>query len=263
MDEIIPWGIIGVLSFEFAILTIFIAIVSAILILILLPIMLKILSKIGTYRRLKSQDDQNYSHLYGDTSGESFINKFFSIFLLNIIIGFSLLISLIYTFNTISSLFSDLPKTTSIQLLSLNLPSPMLNSSTHSPVMSSFALSLFLIPAILFSLRILSNPTKKFNFLKLYYMSITEDKKKVVDFKKEVISLYSSFIIITFVVLYASILYTAIKWDISTSFNVLLSIIPPINIAFFVFLAIELFSIFVLTFIGEYYLMKCEPIDMS
>jgi hypothetical protein len=264
-NDLIAYFIIGVLSFILSNLIIYIAIVTAVTLLLVLPIMLKILGKIGTYTPLKSSNEQNYSTLYGEQPGESFKRKCWNIFLLNIVIGITLLISLLYTFNTISSLFSDPPKSNYIQLIYWNISSSSLpNSPTPSPVTASFTLALFLVPAILFSVRLLSNPTKKYNFLKLYYMSVNDDDEIVNDFKKDVISLYSSFVITTIAVFYASILYTAIKWSPFTALSVLLSIRPPLDdFTFYLYLGIEFFAILVLTIIGEYYLMKCEPIKIS
>jgi hypothetical protein len=159
-DLFLDLSILSALCVLLFYIMIFIIIFTMITVFIWLPAIFYAVDSLGQYPPLLEKKRSSKSTQKGDT----FMEKYIKVIFANIIIGISLFITLIFTFNTLPQIFVEKP---AYQNLSINIPytnfiypipmTPSILSSTDI----AFFLTLIVIPIFLHTLRVLANPRKK------------------------------------------------------------------------------------------------------
>lgn len=196
--------------------------------------------------------------------GEYDTEKFWKVLKANIVVGASLLIVLIYIFNSIPTSFFDIGNCAANTTVNQTFVGK--DQSNIKLSNGAFALAMIFIPSFLLSLRLFANPTKDWikGIIQTENRSTEEIKKKIRYFKDQVISYYYSFIVSTIILLYLSmllVLYVNGGNITSCLFNPFMPKMDTISIIFF--LIIEFVAVIFTTLIGEWYLKISPPIDQD
>jgi len=207
-------------------------------------------------------------------------NRFKKVTIANFFIGFSLLFTLIFTINTLPSIFLIEPISMLYPNISVQIPYsdvPYTLTATKSSLSTSdiaFSLTLIVIPTYLLSLRYLSNPLKrkiKFSFFSSFHSTKKEvldlnqqDVEKIKNIKEQYKGLYFSFIATTMAIFYFAICFTAMKFGSIAIIPLIFSFFPTIDpLSIGIFIAIDIGIILLLSYCLEILLECHEPIDQN
>jgi hypothetical protein len=250
--------ILGILAGVWLGIVIFFTFATVITAILWLPQIFKSVYNLGIYHPLVEQP------AIFPCFGEYETEKFWKVLKANIVVGASLLVVLIYIFNTLPTSFFD-------------VGSCAINSTANQTFVEkdqldikilngAFALALIFIPSFLLSLRLFANPTPHWiNFIiQTEHRSTEEIRLKIRYFKDQVISYYYSFIVSTIVLLYFSMLLVIYVNGGIVNSCLLSPFLPKMDtIAIIFFLIVEFVAVIFTTLVGELYLKIFSPIDQD
>ncbi len=245
------------------------------------PLIYNSIAKIGIYHQLvRNEDTKDEKSKFG----ELFWEKVWLVFKYNFWIAIPLFVTLLFLLN--SFIITPIPSFGNVSEITSNISAH--NNQNQNPIDIRYFISLSIIPAFLLSLRLLANPTwngvitfnqelesnfssllvnvknliyKKSAFIESAdLISDDERKKRVRAYKEQVISFYFSFVGSTLILFF---LFIFLQIEQSKGNYDPLSVFSPIMnpLATGLFFIAEAIAIFVVTTIGELYLIRADPID--